>query len=166
MNRLIRFLSLPLLMAALPAAALGDHPAHAPGSTAPVPAEVQVSLQADALATLPREPVSASAHGRTLDCTGIPLVALLRHAQAMPAEPLRGAQLARRVEAIARDGYRVTFSLAELDPTLGNRRVLLVDRCDGKPLDDNDGPLRLIVPEDSRPARWIRQLERLSVLSP
>ena len=49
----------------------------------------------------------------------------------MPVDPLRGgAQLGRRVEVVARDGYRVTFSLGELDPSLGNTQVFLVDQCD------------------------------------
>ena len=32
---------------------------------------------------------------------------------------------------------------------------------DGKPLDAKQGPLRLIVPDESRPARWIRQVVRI-----
>lgn len=66
----------------------------------------------------------------------------------------------------ARDGDRVVFSLAELDATLGHRAVLLVDRCDNTALSVEDGPLRLIVPQDSRPARWIRQVQTLTVHSP
>lgn len=139
--------------------------AHA-DAAAPVPARVDIALGADRLATLPREDVQANAHGKVLSCSGVALFALLRQQAAVPAEPLHGAQLARRVEAHARDGYQVTFSLAELDPTLGNRRVLLVDRCEGRALPQDDGPLRLIVPDDARPARWIRQLDRLSLLAP
>jgi len=30
------------------------------------------------------------------------------------------------------DGYRATFALAELDPTIGARRVVLADATDGK----------------------------------
>lgn len=153
------------LLAAGPA--LAQH-THAPAAPMPAPAaSIDVPLDAAALGGLTRSRVTASAHGQALDCNGVALIDLLRKAGAMPAEPLRGGmQLGRRVEVLARDGYRVTFSLGELDPSLGNRQVFLVDQCDGKPLAADSGPLRLIVPEDSRPARGIRQIERITVLSP
>ena len=131
-----------------------------PRDAQPIPLDVAT------LAALPREAVTATAHGKTRACEGVPLVALLRHAGAMPATELRGPQLARFVRVEARDGYRVVFSLGELDPATGGRRVVVVDRCDGKPLGDDVGPLRLIVPEDARPARWLRQLETIVVSTP
>ena len=147
-----------------------EQPAHdprlhaAPPSAPPLPSPVVVPLDAAALASLPREPITATVHGSTLHCDGIPLLALLRASAAMPVEPLRGAQLTRYVQVDARDGYRVLFALAELDPTLGNRKIFLTDRCDGKPLPDDDGPLRLVAPEESRPARWVRQVEAITVI--
>ncbi|GAA5004526.1 molybdopterin-binding protein [Pseudoluteimonas lycopersici] len=127
---------------------------------------VSIPLDAATLAALPRETVDADSHGHALACEGVPLVALLRKSGAMPDGELRGVQLARFVEADARDGYRVVFSLGELDPATGARRVFVVDRCDGKPLGDDVGPLRLLVPDDGRPARWLRQLESITVSTP
>lgn len=124
-----------------------------------------IPIDAATLATLPREAVTATAHGKTLQCEGVALPALLRAANALSPEPLRGGQLANYVLVTARDGYRAVFSLAELEPTLGNRKVLLVDRCDGQPLGDDDGPLRLIAPEESRPARWVRQVQSITVVT-
>ena len=56
------------------------------------------------------------------------------------------------------DGYRVVFALAELDPALNEGRViLLADTRDGQPLGTNaGGPLRLVVPAEERPVRWVR----------
>ena len=125
---------------------------------------VSVPLDAASLAALPHEAVDAEVHGHKLHCSGVPLAALLQRSGAMPAEPLRGAQLARIVRVSARDGYRVAFSLAELDPTLGKARVFVVDACDGKPLDAHDGPLRLLVPGAARPARGARQLQSIDVV--
>ena len=34
---------------------------------------------------------------------------------------------------------------------------------DGQPLPVDDGPLRLVVPSDKRPARWVRQVVRIVV---
>jgi len=138
-----------------------SHPAHAP--SAPPAGRVELPWDAALLRDLPRHDIALDVHGRALRCSGVDLVDVLRHAGAMPAEPLRGAHLARRVEVRARDGYTVVFSLGELDPTLGGQRVYVADRCDGKPLDAHDGPARLVVPGDARPARSARQLQTLIV---
>ena len=97
---------------------------------------VQIPLDAATLAALPRQAVEAKVHDVALHCEGIALRDLLRKAGAMSPDPLRGRDLARVVTVHARDGYRVVFSLAELDATLGDRAVFLVDRCGGKPLDE------------------------------
>ncbi|UHQ20879.1 hypothetical protein LVB87_07020 [Lysobacter sp. KIS68-7] len=124
---------------------------------------VQVPLDAAHLAPLPRHPVEMKIHERALHCEGVALVDLLRAANAMPTTPLRGAHLARVAVVTARDGYRVVFSLGELDASLGGRAVYLVDRCDGKAIDDKEGPLRLLVPDDTRPARAARQVQSIHV---
>ncbi len=136
----------------------------APPQTPALPSPVVVPIDAATLAALPREPVTATAHDQTLHCEGLALVALLQAAGAMPTEPLRGAQLGRYVQVDGRDGDRVLFALSEFDATLGNRAAFLVDRCDGKALGGDDGPLRLIVPGDARPARWVRQVEAITVI--
>ena len=113
---------------------------------------------------VPRETIAATVHGKALHCSGMPLVDLLRKAGAMPEKPLHGEVLTRIVRVTARDGYRAVFSLAELDPTLGDARVFVVDACNGKPLDDHDGPLRLPVPGEARSARGVRQLQSIDVI--
>jgi hypothetical protein len=77
---------------------------------------------------------------------------------------LRGLVLATNVNAIAGDGYQVVFSLGELDPALAGRDIIVADTADDKPLPDTQGPLRIVVPGDSRPARSVRMLERLQVV--
>jgi len=125
---------------------------------------VVVPLDAATLAALPREPVTQHMPKGPIHCEGVPLVALLRAGGAMPPGRLPPAHLSRYVVADARNGGRVLFSLAELDPETGGREVFVVDRCDGKPLPAEDGPLRLLVPGDARPARALRQLEALTVV--
>ncbi|HJR74678.1 MAG TPA: molybdopterin-dependent oxidoreductase [Luteimonas sp.] len=140
-----------------------EHGGHASEPSAPSP--FVVPLDAATLAKLPRERARAEAHGKSLDCEGVALDALLRASGALPADKLPGPQLARYVLVDARDGYRVLYSLAELDPGTGKRRVLLADRCNGAPLGEDDGPLRLIAPEDARPARWVRQVKSITVVT-
>jgi DMSO/TMAO reductase YedYZ molybdopterin-dependent catalytic subunit len=68
------------------------------------------------------------------------------------------------VRAEARDGYRVAFSLVELDSTIASSEVFIAFQRDGKPLPAEMGPFRLIVPTDKRGARWIRQLSRITLI--
>ncbi len=70
------------------------------------------------------------------------------------------------VVAEAIDGYRVLFALAELDTDFVNSEVLVADTVDGGPIDEKRGPLRLVVPHDKRPARWVRMLKSIMVTSP
>ncbi len=157
-------LSACFLCIALPLHATPAHDGAKPSlPDSPFP-PITVPLDPAARASLARDSVTASAHGQSLRCEGVSLSALLRVTKAMPVEPLRRPQLASYVVVTARDGYRAVFSLAELDPSIGNRKVILVDRCDGKPLDDKNGPLRLIAPDEMRPARWVRQIESIRVV--
>ena len=123
----------------------------------------EVPLDAALIAAVPKVKAGGSVHGRAIECESVSLAAFVQASGAMPGEPLRGAHLSRVVEVGARDGYRVAFALAELDPSLGNRTVVLADRCNGAPLSAEGGPWRLMVPGESRPARWIRQVESIRI---
>jgi hypothetical protein len=60
----------------------------------------------------------------------------------------------------ASNGYRAAFTLAELDPELTDRVILLADTKDGQPLPLREGPFRIIVPGEKLPARWCVKSER------
>ncbi len=144
--------------------------ADAPMSSAPAGVSVMVqgkpalSLDAAALASMPHEEVTASAHDEpAAQWRGVKLEDVLAKAGVPLDKPLRGKALASFVRVTAADKYQVVFGLADLDPTLGHTQVLLVDTRDGKPL-DKDGPLRLLVPGDKRPARWVRSVTTIEVV--
>jgi hypothetical protein len=63
------------------------------------------------------------------------------------------------------DTYRALFSLPELDPTFsdGPPAILAITQ-DGKPLNREDGPYRLVVPEDKRQSRWVKDVKMIWVL--
>ncbi len=94
---------------------------------------------------------------------GVPLSDVLAKANAPTGSALHGPELSDYVEVMASDQYRVIFSLAELDPLTHANRVLLADTVDGKALDTPQGPLRLIVPDDLRPARWVRMVIKIGI---
>jgi hypothetical protein len=64
----------------------------------------------------------------------------------------------------AADGYKVAFALAELDSAFTSSKAILADKRDGKPLSAKEGPFRIVVPSDKRPARWVRQVTALRVV--
>jgi DMSO/TMAO reductase YedYZ molybdopterin-dependent catalytic subunit len=131
-----------------------------------VPGKTPVVLDEKSLAGMARTTVQAGAHGDAPSAwEGVALVEVLRAEGAPLGKALRGDALANYVRVTASDGYQVVFGLGELDTDLGAAKVVLVDRHEGKPLDEKDGPLRLVVPGDQRPARWVRNVSTIELLS-
>jgi len=118
-------------------------------------------------AAMPKTKVTASnAHDKSSSVySGVLLRELLRKAGVLSDQELRGRELAACVKLTAKDGYVAVFALAEIDPSLRDEDVLVADIRDGKPLAPDHGPLQVIVPGDKRPARWIRMLTRIEVIS-
>lgn len=54
-------------------------------------------------------------------------------------------------------------NLLDLRGDLTDRVILLADIKDGQPLPPGEGPFRVIVPGEKRPARWVRQVRSLTV---
>ncbi len=125
---------------------------------------LELPIDAATLARLPRTSASFTAHGQTHQCEGVRLSDLAAAAGLPAGEALRGPALTTLIVAEAADGYRVAFTLAELDPKLGNRPVIVTGRCDDKPIAAEDGPLRLVAPGEARAARSVRQLQKLQVV--
>lgn len=128
--------------------------------------EQPLSLTLEDFRQLPRKTLKVTnPHDRKEETyEGVLVTELLKRAGAPQRAQLRGAAMATYVQADAADGYRVIFSLAELDPDFQGSYVIVADTLDGKPLDDKTGPLRLVAPHDKRPARWVRMLQSLTVV--
>ena len=116
------------------------------------------------VAKMTRHEVKAAAHAVSGTFSGVSLADVLPLIGAPVGDSLRGPALASYVLVEAADGYRVTFTLAEFNAGFTDRRILLVDRKDGAALAAKDGPFQLIVPDEKRPARWVRQVQRISVV--
>ncbi|MBT2116548.1 molybdopterin-dependent oxidoreductase [Dyella sp. LX-66] len=116
-----------------------------------------------ALAALPQAKITAAVHDEKPSVwSGVALADVLRKAGALD-KPLRGKSLALFVRVTATDHYQAVFALAELDPLIEGRTVLLADAHDGQPL-AADGPFRLVVPEDKRAARWVHGIVSVEVV--
>jgi len=123
------------------------------------------TLTAEEWRAIPRVEVRAEDHhGNAGTFAGVPLRAVLAAAGAPLGDKLRGPELADYVLVEAADGYRAVFSLAELDGGFHELTVVLADTRDGAALPAAEGPVRLVIPDERRPARWVRQVTSIRVV--
>lgn len=116
------------------------------------------------LKTMPRTAVTVSEEAKEVHYEGVLVGELLKRAGAPLGRELSGKALTTYVQATAKDGYQVVFSLAELDPAFTPNEIIVADTIDGKPLFDYQGPLRIVAPHDKRGARSIRMVQRIEVM--
>jgi DMSO/TMAO reductase YedYZ molybdopterin-dependent catalytic subunit len=122
-----------------------------------------VSPSAKEWAKLPRVKVEVKGKGgKVAAYEGVSLAEVLKLAGISFAEHPRGRASAY-VLVEGADGYRAVLALAEIDPKVAVKVVLLADRLDGKPLPDGAGPRRLVVAGDKVPVRWVKQVVRVAV---
>jgi len=128
------------------------------------PTGQSIALSAHELEAMPRETANvADEKGNHIAYEGVPVVEILRRVGTPTGKDVRGKQMALYLLVSASDGYHAVFALAELDPAFTDRRILLVDRRDGKVLPVAEGPFRIIVPGEKRHARWVRNVTALTV---
>lgn len=125
-----------------------------------------LALTLQDLAAMPRSTVKTQEHGTAVTYGGVTLTAILQKAGAPLGSRLRGKALASYTLVTARDGYRVVFALPELDPDFTDtaQQIILADTADGKPLSEKQGPVRIVVPQEKKGARWIRMVESIEVV--
>jgi hypothetical protein len=121
--------------------------------------EQRAVLTLDALKDYPHQTVTILDHHTNASETysGVPLMDLLAKLGVPHGEALHGKALTDYVVATGSDGYKSVVALAEIDPEFHPGMVLVADAMDGKP-PGGAGPFRLIVSEDKRPARSVRNL--------
>ena len=94
----------------------------------------------------------------------LPLLTLVQAAKPRLNPKIKNHQLAFVFIASGADGYTVAFSMAELLPQYGARKVWLALDRDGKPLPPKAAPVELIAPDDGKPSRWAHGVVRLRVV--
>ena len=152
------------LLAAASNAAAQDRPHTGTLVVVAAPAPPLTLKPADLLA-MPRTSITVKQpDGRGVTHEGVLVAELLKRVNAPLGKALRGDAMAAYVIASATDGYRVVFSLAELDPEFSGSEIMVVDRTNGQPLLADQGPMRLVVPKDLAGARSMRMLERIEVV--
>ncbi len=94
--------------------------------------------------------------------SGIPLIDLLAKL-GVPEKP-HGKEFQLYVVAEGSDGYQVVYSIGEVTPDVHDGTVMVADALDGKALTES-GPLQLVCTGEKRPARWVRNLVRIRVMT-
>ena len=94
--------------------------------------------------------------------SGVPLTDLLAQL-GVPNKP-RGKDFRLYIVAEGSDGYQVVYSIGEITPDVHDGAVLVADTVDGKSL-GNNGLFQLVVTGEKRPARWVRNLVGIRVLT-
>lgn len=102
--------------------------------------------------------------GKDHTYSGVVLADILTKAGVTLGKSLMGENLAKYILAEASDGYQVVFALPELDKDFADRTIILADKVDGQPLAPGDGPFRIIVQDEKKPARCIKQVTAIKVM--
>lgn len=160
------------IVGSIVAVAQQSRPASAPSSAASGRLRVSgvglkdTTFDEKKFASLPRATVIVKdKDGADQKFEGVRAADLLMAAGMKFGHSLRGERLADYLIAEAADGYRVIFALTELDAEFSDRIVLVADRCNGAALDVRDGPLRIIVSDEKKHARWVRNTIELRIES-
>ena len=142
------------------------HSEFAKGQQLEVRAETgkQTVLTKADIEALPHVKVTTSASGTSATFEGVSLKAVLQRGGVEFRETMKGKRLASCLLVEAADGYRVIIALPELDEAFTDKQFLLAFLKDGKPLDDKEGPYRIVIPDEKRMARWVRQVRVLKIV--
>ena len=106
----------------------------------------QTILTKGEIEALPTTTVTTGPSDAPVTFVGISLKALLEKAGVGFGESLRGKRLASCLLVEAADGYRGVIALPELDPAFTDRQIVLAFLRNGKPLDEKEGPYRIVTP--------------------
>jgi hypothetical protein len=109
--------------------------------------------------------VTTGASGVSATFDGVPLKAVLERAGIGFGETLKGKRLASCLLVEAADGYRVVIALPEIDAAFTDKQIVLAFLKDGKPLDDKERPYRIVMPDEKRMARWVKQVTALKIVN-
>lgn len=130
--------------------------------------QLTVETESGKQTELTRADIAAMPHIKitTGDATfeGVELSAVLEKGRIELGDTLRGKRMVSCLLVEAADGYRVVIALPEIDPAFSEKRFILAFLKDGKSLDAKEGPYRIVIPDEKRMARWVKQVTRLKIV--
>jgi hypothetical protein len=124
--------------------------------------KVSTLAKAD-IESLPRVKVTVGTGDSAATYEGAALKAVLEKGGVEFGDSLKGKRLASCLLVQAADGYQVVIALPEIDPAFVDKQILFAYLKDGKPLDAKEAPFRIVIPDEKRMARWVRQVTTLKI---
>jgi hypothetical protein len=125
----------------------------------------QLILSRADLESLPHIKVTAAEHSSTpVIFEGVTLKSVLEKAGISLGESLKGKRLANCLLVEAADKYRSLIALPELDSAFTDKQIVLAFLRDGKALGEKEGPYRIVIPDEKRMARWVKQVTMLKIV--
>ena len=125
----------------------------------------QVLLNRTDLEALQHVKVSAKEHSSDkVTFEGVTIKSVLEKAGVTFGESMKGKRLTNCLLVEAADGYRAVIALPELDSAFTDRLTVLAFLRNGKPLGEKEGPYRIVIPDEKRMARWVRQVTTLKIV--
>jgi DMSO/TMAO reductase YedYZ molybdopterin-dependent catalytic subunit len=95
--------------------------------------------------------------------TGVPLWTLLDKVGLKKTPGVRNEDIRRYLVAKGGDGYYAVIAVGELIPEFGGSQAILAYEQDGKPLDGNAAPVRIIMPNDKGGGRDVLNVISIEV---
>jgi hypothetical protein len=119
---------------------------------------------ADKLAALPHTTITVyNEHvKKNQTYSGVALTDLLTQL-GVPDKP-HGKDFQLYLVAEGSDGYKVVYSVSEVTPDVHDGTVIVADKLEGQPI-PGTGPLQLVATGEKRPARWVRNLVAIRVMT-
>ena len=124
----------------------------------------QTVLARSDIESLPHVKVTTHDSDKPVTFEGVALKGVLEKAGVEFGHSMRGKRLASCLLVEAADGYRAIIALPEIDPDFTDKQIVLAFLQDGKPLDAEAGAYRIVIPEEKRMARWVKQVTKLKVV--
>lgn len=124
----------------------------------------QTQLTRADIEALPHVKATAGPAGSADVFEGVAVRTVLEKAGVAFGESLRGNRMASCLLVEAVDGYRAVIALPELDPAFSDKQIMLAFLRNGKPLDNKEGPYRIVIPDEKRMARWAKMVTTLKIV--
>ena len=110
---------------------------------------------------------TTGAHGSTevvrARYSGVRLFDLIEDAGPQLDPDAREPFLGKVIVARGREGYTVVIAGGEIEPRFMNGQVIIATHGNGEPLPADEGPMRLVVPYDRAPGRFVARLNSLEL---
>jgi hypothetical protein len=125
----------------------------------------QTVLARSDIESLPHVKVTTHDSDAPTTFEGVALKSVLEKAGVEFGHSMRGKRLASCLLVEAADGYRAVIAFPEMDPDFTDKQMVLAFLQDGKPLDAKAGAYRIVIPDEKRMARWVRQVTKLKIVN-